>query len=58
MTERKLVDCKQCGGSGEVHEVGYSLNPYTGLRSPDPQCQRDYPCPRCHGEGVEPEPEG
>ena len=49
-----LPDCTRCGGSGEVHETGYSLNPRSGVSVPDPQCTRDYTCPRCHGEGVEP----
>ena len=44
--------CPACHGSGEVHQYGPAINPFSGIRTLDPQMQESEMCRRCDGEGV------
>lgn len=51
--------CATCGGSGEVHRRGYSVNPFCGIPVPDHQCDESMECVDCGGSGaVDPSPAG
>jgi hypothetical protein len=41
-----------CEGEGIVRIPGYSINPFTGIRVIDPQCETDARCGACRGTGV------
>jgi hypothetical protein len=47
----ELKPCRRCGGSGEIVVRGLSHNPNCGFPTPDPQCDREYECPDCKGDG-------
>lgn len=40
-------DCETCGDEGTIRVAGTSLNPYSGVRSYDPQVEQEAPCPDC-----------
>lgn len=50
-----VVICPTCHGNREVPYGHTSLNPYSGIRVLDPQCDGCEVCPRCHGDGVIPQ---
>lgn len=53
MTRHRV--CTRCKGEGRIPVAGYSINPRTGIRGRDPQCDTDAVCPDCCGEGVIPD---
>lgn len=48
---RALMRCPKCGGDGELKHQGFSLNPNSGLMTPDPQMDVSERCTRCAGTG-------